>query len=106
MNSTIAESMNDNININSTIAGSVNDNININSTIAESRKRICADFLTFVYICISVIQLSREREPTFTKFDSMLLEVPLVLCMIMKDIVPVVTSDVREQVYVLHYHAE
>jgi hypothetical protein len=81
MDSTIVGSMNDNINMVSTIAGSMNYNINMVSTM-----RICADFLTFVYICISVIQLSREREPTFTKFDRMLLEVPLVLCMIMKDI--------------------
>jgi hypothetical protein len=34
--STIAGSMNDNINIDSTIAGSMNDNINIDSTIAGS----------------------------------------------------------------------
>jgi hypothetical protein len=34
--STIAGSINDNINIDSTIAGSINDNINIDSTIAGS----------------------------------------------------------------------
>ena len=36
MDSTIAGSMNDNINMDSTIAGSMNDNINMDSTIAGS----------------------------------------------------------------------
>jgi hypothetical protein len=36
MGSTIAGSVNDNINMGSTIAGSVNDNINMDSTIAGS----------------------------------------------------------------------
>jgi hypothetical protein len=85
MVSTIAESMNDNINMDSTIVGSMNDNINMVSTIAGSMN-YNINMVSTIAICISVIQLSREREPTFTKFDSMLLEVPLVLCMIMKDI--------------------
>jgi hypothetical protein len=34
MDSTIAESINDNINMESTIAGSMNDNINMDRTIA------------------------------------------------------------------------
>ena len=45
MDSTIAGSMNDNINMDSTIAESMNDTININSTIAESRD-ICSKLTT------------------------------------------------------------
>jgi hypothetical protein len=36
MDSTIAGSMNDNINMDNTIAGSMNDNINMDNTIAGS----------------------------------------------------------------------
>ena len=58
MDSTIARSMNDNINMDSTIVGSMNDNINMDSTIAGSVNVIvtfvlCCHFLGYILIRIN-----------------------------------------------------
>jgi hypothetical protein len=52
MDSTIAGSMNDNINMDSTIAGSMNDNINMDSTIAGSMNAMYLLLLLFFYLPI------------------------------------------------------